>query len=50
MATCVHHIQPVMPDFVEFRSALQNVLNDIAAYRDELSSLMTERFQLFTRS
>ena len=34
--------------FAEFRSAVQNVLNDIAAYRDELSSLMTERFQLFT--
>jgi len=34
--------------FVEFRSAVQNVLNDILAYHDELSSLMTERFQLFT--
>ena len=34
--------------FVEFRSAVQNVLNDIAGYRDELSSLMTEHFQLFT--
>ena len=31
--------------FAEFRSAVQNVLNDIAAYRGELSSLMTERFQ-----
>jgi len=26
------------------------VLNNIAAYREELSSLMTERFQLFTTS
>jgi hypothetical protein len=34
--------------FAEFRKAVQNVLNNIAAYRDELSSLMTERFQLFT--
>jgi hypothetical protein len=33
---------------LEFRKAVQNVLNNIAAYRDELSSLMTERFQLFT--
>ena len=34
--------------FAEFRAAVQNVLNNIAAYRDELSKLMTERFQLFT--
>jgi transposase len=34
--------------FAEFRKAVQNVLNNIAAYRDDLSSLMTERFQLFT--
>jgi len=34
--------------FAEFRTAVQNVLNNIAAYRDELASLMTERFQLFT--
>jgi transposase len=34
--------------FVEFRGAVQKVLNNITAYRDELSSLMTERFQLFT--
>jgi transposase len=34
--------------FVEFRTAIQNVLNNIAAYGDELTSLMTERFQLFT--
>ena len=34
--------------FVEFRSAVQKVLNNVAAYRDELASLMTERFQLFT--
>ena len=36
--------------FVEFRSAVQKVLNNIAAYSDELASLMTERFQLFTAS
>jgi transposase len=36
--------------FVEFRSAVQKVLNNIAAYHDELASLMTERFQLFTAS
>jgi transposase len=34
--------------FAEFRTAIQNVLNNIAAYRDDLTSLMTERFQLFT--
>lgn len=34
--------------FAEFRTAVQNVLNNIAAYADELASLMTERFQLFT--
>jgi transposase len=34
--------------FAEFRIAVQNVLNNITAYRDELCSLMTERFQLFT--
>jgi transposase len=34
--------------FAEFRKAVQNVLNNIAAYRDELASLMTERFQFFT--
>jgi transposase len=34
--------------FIEFRKAVQNVLNNTAAYREELSSLMTERFQLFT--
>jgi transposase len=36
--------------FVEFRTAVQKVLNNIAAYRDDLASLMTERFQLFTAS
>src|SRR5262245_65421726 len=36
--------------FVEFRTAVQKVLNDITAYREELSSLMVERFQLFTLS
>ena len=34
--------------FAEFRSAVQKVLNNIVAYRDELSKRMTERFQLFT--
>jgi transposase len=34
--------------FAEFRTAVQNVLNNIAAYAEELASLMTERFQLFT--
>jgi len=36
--------------FVEFRGAVHKVLNNITAYRDELSSVMTERFQLFTTS
>jgi len=34
--------------FAEFRIAVQKVLNNIVSYRDELASLMTERFQLFT--
>ena len=34
--------------FAEFRIAVQNVLNNIKAYRDDLTALMTERFQLFT--
>jgi transposase len=34
--------------FVEFRIAVQQILNNIAQYSDELASLMTERFQLFT--
>jgi transposase len=34
--------------FAQFRTAVQNVLNNIAVYRDELASLLTERFQLFT--
>jgi transposase len=38
------------PTFAEFRTAIQNVLNNIEAYGDELASLMTERFQLFTAS
>jgi transposase len=33
--------------FAEFRTAVQQVLNNIAEYRDELASRMTERFQLF---
>ena len=36
--------------FVEFRTAVQKVLNNIAAYSDELAALMTERFQLLTAS
>jgi transposase len=36
------------PTFAEFRAAVQKVLNNIASYGDELASLMTERFQLFT--
>jgi len=34
--------------FAEFRTAVQNVLNNIDVYRDDLASLITERFQLFT--
>ncbi len=34
--------------FAEFRRAVQKVLSDIPANRDELATLMTERFQLFT--
>jgi transposase len=34
--------------FTEFRTAVQTVLNHIAAYADDLASLMTEHFQLFT--
>jgi hypothetical protein len=34
--------------FGEFRKAIQNVLNNIAAYREKLSSLLIECFQLFT--
>jgi hypothetical protein len=34
--------------FAEFRSAVQKVLNNITAYRDGLTTLMIERFQLFT--
>jgi transposase len=34
--------------FAEFRKTVQNILNNITAYRDELSSLMTECIQLFT--
>jgi len=34
--------------FAEFRTAVQNVLNNVTAYAEELASLMTERFQLFT--
>lgn len=36
--------------FAEFRNAVQNILNNTATYNDELASLMTERFQLFTSS
>lgn len=34
--------------FAEFQAAVQQVLNTIPAYRNDLASLMTERFQLFT--
>lgn len=36
--------------FAEFRAAVQNILNDLAPYREELASLLTERFQRFTTS
>jgi transposase len=36
------------PTFAEFRGAVQNLLTNLAAYRDELATLLTERFQLFT--
>ncbi len=36
--------------FAEFRAAVQQVVNNLSAYRTELASLMTERFQLFTTS
>jgi len=36
--------------FAEFRTAVQTILNNIAASGDELASLLTERFQLFTAS
>jgi transposase len=36
--------------FTEFRTAVQNVLNNISTYREELASLLAERFQLFTPS
>jgi transposase len=34
--------------FAEFRAAVQQVLNNLSDYREELASLLTERFQLFT--
>jgi transposase len=34
--------------FAEFRCAVQKVLTTLGDYRDELATLMTERFQLFT--
>jgi hypothetical protein len=36
--------------FAEFRTAVQTILNNIAASGDELASLLTKRFQLFTAS
>lgn len=36
------------PTFAEFRTAVQNVLTNLAGYRAELATLLTERFQLFT--
>lgn len=34
--------------FAAFSSAVQNVLDNIPAYRTQLAGLLTERFQLFT--
>jgi hypothetical protein len=48
MLTSCFHESCGTTTFVEFRRAIQNVSNNIAAYRDELATLMTERFQLFT--
>jgi transposase len=36
------------PTFADFRAAVQHFLNNLDQYQDELASLMTERFQLFT--
>jgi hypothetical protein len=36
--------------FAEFRTAVQTILNNIAASGDELASLLIERFQLFIAS
>lgn len=36
--------------FAAFRSAVQDILNNIADHRAALESLMTERFQLFATS
>jgi transposase len=36
--------------FAEFRTAVQKILNNVAAYADELGILLTEWFQLFTAS
>lgn len=33
--------------FAEFRAAVTTLLANLAAYRDELASLMTENFHLF---
>lgn len=38
------------PTFAEFRAAIQHLLTNLPAYRDELATLLTERFQLFTTS
>jgi hypothetical protein len=35
------------PTFADFRSAVQRVLDNVAAFADELSTLMTENFHLF---
>jgi hypothetical protein len=36
------------PTFADFRSAVQHFLDNLHDYRDEVASLMTERFQRFT--
>ena len=36
------------PTFADFRAAVQHFLDNLDQYQDELASLMTERFQLFT--
>ena len=33
--------------FAEFRAAVQHVLQNVAAYQSELTTLLTEHFQLF---
>jgi len=35
------------PTFTDFRPAVQRALDNVAAFADELSTLMTENFHLF---